>query len=192
VAGPRAVQPGAARLAVGAGIWIARLPVDAQPPATGLVADDGQRQCLGHDPQRARRTVAGANRPGSQRVKNFTRLGGVADLSAGARSRAVANLSHPAAAVGIPQPRRDQGQDPAGCASPLWGRASNSPYWGSISARSGSLYTDVTGVVRAPWCLREPVRPRGFCSSLALGVAPVPSPHRGGGAAGCLPPRRRR
>ena len=85
----------------------------------GLVADDGQRQWLA--------TIRSG-------------------LGAGARSRAVAELSHPAAAVGLP----------------LWGRASNSPYRGSIGAWSGSLYTDVTGVVRAPWCLHEPVRPEGF------------------------------
>ena len=85
----------------------------------GLVADDGQRQWLA--------TIRSG-------------------LGAGVSSRALANLSQPAVAVGIP----------------LWGRASNSPYRGSIGAWSGSLYTDVTGVVRAPWCLHEPVRPEGF------------------------------
>ena len=116
----------------------------------GLVADDGERQCWATAPQRARRRPAGANRPGSQRVRLFTRLGDIADLSAGARLRELAKLSPPAAAGGLPQRRRRPGAGSGRLCFPLWVER-RIPPGGGVSARGRGRSTQ-----RSPgWCGRR-------------------------------------
>ena len=95
-------------------------------------------------------------------------------ISAQAPDQGISELSPPAVAGGLPQRRRRPGAG-AGRLCPLWGRSSNSPYWGSISARSGRYCTGVAGgaATSVQWSPRDPA---GLPGPVPRRVARAPQP----------------